>query len=74
MAELLFLFRDLTLFSEGVGVTGRELLDLVDGGGGGGGAGAAVCCLLLTGWLKRLLMLLLLLEELLLNRGRGQRS
>lgn len=30
----------LTLFSEGVGVTGRDTLDLIDGGGGGGGGGA----------------------------------
>lgn len=57
-----------TLFSEGVGVTGLELLDLVDGGGGGGGgAGGDICWLLLTVWSRRLLILLLL-KELLLNR------
>lgn len=49
----------LTLFSEKVGVTEREL-DLL-GGGGGGGGGAFV--LLLDGWSRRLLMLLLLLSK-----------
>lgn len=48
-----------TLFSKEVGVTGRELLDLL-GGGGGGGGGALV--LLLHDWSRRLLMLLLLLS------------
>lgn len=54
----------LTLFSKEVGVTERELLDLL-GGGGGGGGGAFV--LLLVGWSRRLLMLLLLRSELLLG-------
>lgn len=54
----------LTLFSEEVGVTERELLAL-PGGGGGGGGGAFV--LLLDDWSRRLLMLLLLLSKPLLK-------
>jgi len=45
---LMSILTGLTLFSEGVGVTGLEFLDLVDGEGGGGGAGGVICWLLLT--------------------------
>lgn len=69
MLLLMLILTSLTLFSEGVGVTGLELLDLVDGGGGGGGgAGGDICWLLLMVWSRRLVILLLLLKELLLNR------
>jgi len=44
---LMSILTGLTLFSEGVGVTGLEL-DLVDGEGGGGAAGGVICWLLLT--------------------------
>lgn len=50
MLLLMLMFNSLTLFSEGVGVTGLEFLDLVDGDGegGGGGTGGVICWLLLT--------------------------